>query len=222
MMGCVAAGQARTTDVEDSLEVRRLADEGHSIEVIARAVARSRYFVETTLDRAPAGRNDVPYRYRAIRAGADVAARYRAGETAEQIARAIGVSTTTVYDWLRADGLQLRGKSGRHALSFESVLTREFLAAEYTAAGRAASDIAQEVGCSEPTVRNWMRRRQIAVRPMSARKRAYVLPVTLLDDIAQGRSTLDATAAAVGCSRSEVLRPCAAPAAICAAIGGRR
>jgi len=184
----------------------RLARRGQSIELIAREIGRSRYFVETTLDRAPAGRNDVPYRYRAIKVEADVAGRYRAGESAEDIARVIGVSVTTVFEWLRADGVDLRGKSGPHTRSFEDVLTREFLVAEYTDAGRSASEIADQVGCSEPTVRNWLRRHRIPTRPMSARRRAYEISVSLLDDVAEGSTTLDAAAITVGCSRSEILR----------------
>ena len=176
------------------------------MEVIARTIGRSRYFVETIVERAPAGRNDVPYRYRAIKAGVDLRARYRAGESAEDIAHSIGVSVTTVFDWLRAEGVRLRGKSSPHTRSFEGVLSREFLAAEYVVACRPASEIAHQVGCSESTVRNWLRRHAIPVRPMSARRRAYSMPASVLDDVAAGDISLDAAATRVGCSRSEVLR----------------
>lgn len=207
--GGVASGESigtRRTDERDREKVRRLAHHGVSVELIARAISRTRYFVESTLDRAPAGRADVPYRYREIRATADVAGRYRTGEAAEDIAHDIGVSVTTVFEWLRADGVELRGKAGSHALSYADVLTREFLVASYVNERRTTSEIAQQVGCSESTVRNWLRRHDIAARPISERRRAYVIDSHLLDDVAEGRKGVENAAVAAGCSRSELLR----------------
>lgn len=193
-------------DLSDRQHVLRLAHEGLSVELIARAVSRTRYFVETTLDAAPVGRADVPYRYREIRAAADVAGRYGSGESAEDIAHAIGVSVTTVFEWLRHDGAELRGKSGPHAQSYAEVLTGSFLIEEYVNKERSASDIAADVGCSESTVRNWIRRHGIRVRPMSTRRRAYTIDPALLDNVAAGTKSVEGAAIEVGCSRSELLR----------------
>ena len=199
-----AVGSA--SDERDRERVLTLAEDGLSVELIARAVSRTRYFVEVTLDEAPAGRADVPYRYRKIRATANVSGRYRSGESAEDIAHEIGVSTTTVFEWLRDDGVELRGKSGPHLRTYVGTLTREFLLQSYIVEERAVSEIAAEVGCSESTVRNWLRRHRIPVRPISARKRAYTIPRKLLDDVATGRISVEDAAAKVGCSRSEMLR----------------
>ena len=69
-----------------------------------------------------------------------------------------------------------------------------------------AWEIAAEVGCSESTVRNWLRRHGIPVRPISTRRRAYEFPAALLDEVAEGGLAVEAAAASVGCSRSELTR----------------
>lgn len=74
------------SDERDRERVLTRAEDGLSVELIARAVSCTRSFVEMTLDEAPAGRADVPYKYRKIRATANVSGRYRSGESAEDIA----------------------------------------------------------------------------------------------------------------------------------------
>src|SRR5438477_490178 len=83
------------------------------------------------------------------------------------------------------------------------VLTRDFLIEAYVKKEHAASEIAADVGCSESTVRNWLRRHRIAVRPISARKRAYTIAPRLLDEVAAGAKSVDGAAIEAGCSRSE-------------------
>jgi len=106
----------------------------------------------------------------------------------------------------RTRGVELRGKSGPHVRSYADVLTREFLNEMYVNDGRAASDIAADLGCSESTVRNWLRRHRLPVRPMAARKRAYVIDAQLLDAVAAGARSVESAAVEAGCCRTELLR----------------
>jgi transposase len=184
--------------------IRKLAADAMSIELIARDVGVSRYRVERVLNTAPVGRNDVPYRYRAL--PAQVAHRYRVGEPAEAIARSTGISLTAVYDYVRRAGIELRGKTAPHPPTFEHVLTDEYLQREYVDAGRSAADLAGEVGCSESTVHNWLSRRGIPRRPVSVRRHAYEFPLETLDAVTAGRVSPETAAAAIGCSRTELLR----------------
>jgi AraC-like DNA-binding protein len=185
-------------------QIRKLAANAMSIELIAREAGVSRYRVEQVLDTAPAGRNNVPYRYRAL--PAEVARRYQAGESAEEIARSDDISLTAVYDYLRRTGIALHGKTAPHPPTFEHVLTDAYLRAEYIAAGRSAAELAAEVGCSESTVHNWLRRRSIPRRPVATRRHASDFPDATLDSVAAGQLAPEAAAAAVGCSRTELLR----------------
>ena len=59
----------RRTEVDAGIVAERvmvLADKGVSIEVIARKLGTSRYRVEKLVGGGPAGRDDVPYRYREL------------------------------------------------------------------------------------------------------------------------------------------------------------
>jgi transposase-like protein len=187
-------------------QIRELAARGLSVEVIARTVGTTRYQVETVVERGPAGRNDVPYRHRELLEGADVVARYLAGDSVEELARCVGVSTAAVYAALHRAGVALRGTKGPHVPDFGEVLTAEFLRAEYVEGGRSCAELAGEVGCSEATVRNWRRRHGIPARGPAQRRRAYQFPGELLDAVAAGTVTVAEASAAVGCSRSEFER----------------
>ncbi len=189
-------------DVTDA-QIRRLADAGTSVALIARQLGVSRYRVATTLEVAPVGRNDVPYRLRALEA--DIVDRYRRGQSGEAIARALEISTTAVYATLRRSGVALRGKTHAHELTYEEVLTTEYLTAAIIDARLAPAEVAAQIGCSESTVRNWMRRRGIAPAPRP-RRLTYNFSDELLDQIADGTRTLEEAAAHVGCSRDEVRR----------------
>jgi DNA-binding CsgD family transcriptional regulator len=189
--------------VADTRAIRRLARQGESIERIARQLGVSRYLVESTLDDAPAGRNYVPYRFRELQD--TIVRRYRAGDAGEDIARDLGISTTAVYATLNRQQVVLRGKTKPHASSFEAELTADYLHDAVVVQGRSAADIAATIGCSESTVRNWMRRHRITAAP-SPRRTTYAFPDELLDQIAAASVTIDHAAAAIGCSRSEALR----------------
>lgn len=183
-----------------------LAAHGAAIEVIARKLGTSRYRVEKLVGVGPAGRNDVPYRYRELFAQSEISARYRAGESAERIAYDLGISVTTVFAVLHREGAALRGKCDTHRTSYADVLTGDFLQKTYVEAGMGAWEIAAEVGCSESTVRNWLRRHGIPVRPIRTRRRAYEFSADLLDQVANGVLAVEAAAGLVGCSRSELTR----------------
>lgn len=202
---CTVAGVARTGPSADSLEAQALAlaGEGCSIEVIARTLGTSRYRAEQAVGPSPAGRADVPYRHRRLYDEADISARYEAGESAERIAHDVGVSVTAVFDVLHREGVELRGKAGPHVRSYADVLTLAYLRDQYVEARRGSWEIASEIGCSEATVRNWLRRHGLPVRPMKDRRRAYAFPDELLDAVAAGNVGLEAAAAEVGCSRTE-------------------
>jgi len=183
-----------------------LAAQGASIEVIARKLGTSRYRVEKLVGVGPAGRDDVPYRYRELFERSEISSRYRAGESAERIAYDLGISVTTVFALLNREGVALRGKCEPHRTSYADVLTEAFLQTRYVEAEMGAWEIAAEVGCSESTVRNWLRRHGIPVRPISTRRRAYEFSTDLLDRVSSGALAVETAAGQVGCSRSELTR----------------
>jgi DNA-directed RNA polymerase specialized sigma24 family protein len=187
-------------------QVLALAARGAAIEVIARKLGTSRYRVEKLVGGGPAGRDDVPYRYRELFAQSDISTRYRAGESAERIAYDLGISVTTVFAVLHREGAALRGKCEPHRTSYADILTEAFLQTTYVEAEMGAWEIAAEVGCSESTVRNWLRRHGIPVRPISTRRRAYEFSADLLDQVSSGVVAVEAAAGLVGCSRSELTR----------------
>jgi DNA-binding CsgD family transcriptional regulator len=110
-------------------QVLALAARGAAIEVIARKLGTSRYRVEKLVGGGPAGRDDVPYRYRELFAQSDISTRYRAGESAERIAYDLGISVTTVFAVLHREGAVLRGKCEPHRTSYADILTEAFLQA---------------------------------------------------------------------------------------------
>jgi hypothetical protein len=204
MAAVETSSQARDGTVAE--QVMALAASGASIEVIARKVGTSRYRVEQLVGVGPAGRADVPYRHRELLAGTDIGMRYRAGESAERIAYDVGISVTTVFAALHREGVVLRGKCEAHRQSYADVLTADFLRTHYVEGEMGAWEIAADVGCSESTVRNWLRRHGIPVRPISTRRRAYEFPADLLDEVARGGLATEAAAILVGCSRTELTR----------------
>ena len=139
-------------------------------------------------------------------ARSEISTRYRAGESAERIAYDLEISVTTVFAALHREGAVLRGKCEPHRLSYADVLTEAFLQATYVEADMGAWEIAAEVGCSESTVRNWLRRHGIPVRPIRTRRRAYQFSADLLDQVSIGVVAVEAAAGQVGCSRSELTR----------------
>ena len=186
--------------------IEQLGAEGLSIEVIARTTGATRYRVERILGRGPASRSGVPYRYRKVKEENDIAGRYRGGESAEDIAHDLGVSVTLVFEELKRLKVALRGRVEPWVASYEDVLTEEYLRRTYVEERRGTWEIAAEVGCSEATVRNWVRRYQIAPRPSSERRRAYKYPPELLQRVASGDLTVEAASEQVGCSRTELSR----------------
>lgn len=174
--------------------------------MIAGTLGVSRYRVEQMVGSSPAGRSDTPYRYRRLFAEANIPGRYRAGESAEHIAHDLGISVTTVFDLLGREGVTLRGKTSSHVRSYRDVLTPSFLREQYVEGRRGTWDIAIEVGCSEATVRNWLRRHGLPTRPMGDRRRAYSFADELLDAVSDGSVAPETAAAQVGCSRTELLR----------------
>ena len=111
-----------------------------------------------------------------------------------------------MFDVLHREGVELRGKVGVHVSSYADVLTLAYLREQYAEKRRGTWDIAAEIGCSESTVRNWLRRHQLPVRPMKDRRRAYTFPDELLDAVAAGTVSVEAAASEVGCSRTEFAR----------------
>jgi excisionase family DNA binding protein len=102
----------------------------------------------------------------AARAAQDeaIAARYLAGTSAEVIARQLGIRVGAVYRALQRQNVPRTHKRGHPTASFADRLTQAFLAEEYTQKERSTADIAAEVGCSESTIRNWLRYHGIRAR----------------------------------------------------------
>jgi plasmid maintenance system antidote protein VapI len=80
-----------------------------------------------------------------------LAASYLAGSTVDSIAEEAGVHRVSVYDALHGSGVPLRGH-----LHYGDILTKQFLVER---ADCSLTEIAEEVGCSESTVREWKARR---------------------------------------------------------------
>jgi DNA-directed RNA polymerase specialized sigma24 family protein len=93
-----------------------------------------------------------------------IASRYLAGTSVEVIARELGVRTGAVYRALQRRGVPRTHKRGHPTASFADRLTADFLAEEYERKERSTADIAAELGCSESTVRNWLRHHGIRAR----------------------------------------------------------
>lgn len=89
--------------------------------------------------------------------GTDIAARYQAGETTQQIGTQFGISKTRVAIVLREQGVSIR----RQGLTVEQV--RE--AIELYGSGRSLSWIGTTFGVSHTTVRAELRKQGIELRP---------------------------------------------------------
>jgi DNA-directed RNA polymerase specialized sigma24 family protein len=187
-------------------QVLAMASSGAAIEVIARTLGTSRYRVEKLVGGGPAGRADIPYSYRELFAKSDISTRYQAGESAERLAHDLGISVTTVFAVLHRQKVALRGKCEPHRTSYADILTEDFLQKTYVEAAMGAWEIAADVGCSESTVRNWLRHHGIPVHPIDTRRRAYNFSAEMLDQVASGVLAVEAGARLVGCSRSELTR----------------
>ena len=107
---------------------------------------------------------DLAAKERAARQAA-VVERYEAGAGADRIARELRIGVRTVYADLERAGVERRGRRQKGGTaSFADVFTEEFLTAEYVTKRRTVQELAREVGCSESTVLNWLRRYGIRVR----------------------------------------------------------
>lgn len=71
------------------------------------------------------------------------------GRSAAAIAAEVGCNHQTVLSALRRHGIPTRSGG---LVTYGEILTREFLEEKYLAQGRAASDLAAEVGCNASTV----------------------------------------------------------------------
>ncbi len=110
---------------------------------------------------------------------------YDAGTKPSALAKRYGVSTPTIYKWLKKAGRKIsrRGSLKRlgHWRRTEAVFETHFKdIAEQYEAGRDIKDIAQDMGVSAPTVSNWLRkggykRRKRGRTPDAMRARAHDL-----------------------------------------------
>lgn len=110
---------------------------------------------------------------RAAEAAADAEARQRAvvahyigGASVERLARHLRIGVRTAYTDLARAGVSLRGQQvGDRRASYAGVFTREYLMEEYINKQRSVPELAREASCSQTTVLNWLRRREIEIRP---------------------------------------------------------
>jgi transposase-like protein len=118
--------------------------------------------------------------------------RYVAGESSGDVARAVGCSVPAVLEWLQKAGVAIRSRTGAQSPRGERLRAaartagqssqppapaptrRRYDAAimaravERYAAGESSYVIAREVGCTGPTVLDWVRRAGVAVKSNQA------------------------------------------------------
>lgn len=85
--------------------------QGLSIEVIARTTGQRGIASRRSSAPAPPDPSGVRYRYRKLKEDADIAGRYRDGESAKDIAHALGVSVTLIFEELKRHNVALRGRT---------------------------------------------------------------------------------------------------------------
>src|SRR2546426_11943925 len=106
------------------------------------------------------GRGRKQHGHRLPLSGADVQASYDAGMRVEEIAKRVGVGTTTVYKRLHEEGAKMRPSR----MKYGHVLTAERLRFLYLMRNWGADEIAKECGCNTGTVYNWLRRNDIPLK----------------------------------------------------------
>lgn len=134
-----------------------------------------------------------------------ILSRWRSGEDGVQIAKALGIGSTSVYRVLKRHGLKPTGQQRpkedwrrKFTREQEREIGRRYLAGEHMAA------IATDVGCDRLTVRNILFRQQIPPRPVGRPLRQWsdeeiedivqrYREGELIEDIAKTHSTDDRT-----------------------------
>lgn len=84
-------------------------------------------------------------------------------KTMHQIAEDLGCSNSTVSNWLRHHNIHIRDRSEAQGLP-QILRQRDWLEDQYVAQRKSAAQIADELGCSDHPIRNWLRRHGIHIR----------------------------------------------------------
>jgi predicted transcriptional regulator/DNA-binding phage protein len=130
----------------------------------------------------------------------------RKGRSLRSVAADHGLTVAELRDLVVSYGLPLH-HGVPPAPTGTDALTRDYLEAEYVAAGRSAAEIASSVGVSEQSVLRYLHRHEIPVRQRAATGLGQLLTAEFLqaEYVAAGRSAAD-IAASVGVSEQSVLR----------------
>jgi hypothetical protein len=125
--------------------------------------------------RPPQSRQDSPKprskRFLTAQDEADIAVRYEAGETTQQIGSRRGISKTRVATILREHGIAIR----RQGLTNEQVSE----ATDFYGAGRSLAWIAARFGVSHTTIATALRQQGILLRPRPGWRYALAVPVAV-------------------------------------------
>lgn len=88
--------------------------------------------------------------------------RYDEGNTMQEIADEIGTSMMSVYKAFERYSIERRSRSERHTMAMEELYgdekyrDKEWLDEQYWGKGKSLREVADECGCVEVTIRNWM------------------------------------------------------------------
>lgn len=88
-------------------------------------------------------------------------------KTTTEIGRDLGVSESTIANWLHKHDIPTRGahtRKGASSRQNEQLADREWLEREYCEKERSGREIAQEVGVAKQTIYNWLERHGIERR----------------------------------------------------------
>jgi DNA-binding CsgD family transcriptional regulator len=119
-----------------------------------------------------------------------------------ELAAELGCSHKTVLRYLDAFGVPVRDRSARRS-RYPGLQSSSFLHTAYVVQGRTAADIADELGCSRPSVIAALRAH--GIRRFRTGRRAPSRDFLVRAYAIQGRSTVD-IAAELGCGASTVAR----------------
>jgi DNA-binding NarL/FixJ family response regulator len=132
------------------------------------------------------------------------------GLTLPEIAEEMHVSTSTIHRRMTDHGIPTRNPGARPASGDRQerpaeVLTREFLVAVYQRDGMSTTSIAAQTGFSTYTIRVYLRRYGLPVRPVGSIPR-YAIDREQLAKARRAGFTVEQIAARLGCSTAAVRR----------------
>lgn len=124
------------------------------------------------------------------------------GRSMDDIAREVKCHETSVLGALKRHGIQSRPVSARISRPFPLLYDMEWLTHEYVDRTRTCTEIAQQLGCSTPTVHYALKRYGIHTRPAKVRSNSRLQNAAwlLTEYVENGRSGQDIAKEIGGCS----------------------